>query len=224
LLLSKKLISFYLHLQPPRHLPAGIEVLFPQHEAEVKKIIGQFFNRYYNDQKSRRLIFGINPGRFGAGITGINFTAPKQLADNCGIKHAYTISSELSAEFIYEMIEAYGGVKKFYSHFFLAAISPLGFVKNGKNINYYDDKDLLEAIKPFAIDTINKQLAFGFTTDCCYCIGEDKNYKFLSMLNQQHQWFDTIIPLPHPRFIMQYRRKEKEKYVRQYIEALTNQA
>lgn len=180
-----------------------------------------FFNRFYKDDKARRLIFGINPGRLGAGITGINFTAPKQLAGNCGVKHPFRPSSELSAEFIYEMIEAYGGAKKFYTHFFLTAISPLGFVKNGKNINYYDEKDLAKAIVPFAIDSINKQVSFGVITDRCYCIGEDKNYKFLSMLNEEYKWFDTIIPLPHPRFIMQYRRKEKEKYIQQYIAALT---
>lgn len=219
--LSEKITRFYLQLQPPQHLPAGVEVLFPQKETEVQDIIHQFFNRFYKNNTARRLIFGINPGRFGAGITGINFTAPKQLAENCGIKHPFRPSSELSAEFIYDMIEAYGGAKKFYNHFFLTAISPLGFVKNGKNINYYDDKELARAIVPFAIDTIHTQVSFGFKTDCCYCIGEDKNYKFLSILNEEHQWFDTIIPLPHPRFIMQYKRKDKEKYIHRYVEVLT---
>lgn len=220
MLLSQKIISFYLQLQPPQHLPGDIEVLFPQQKDEVRKIIRSFFNRFYKDNNARRLIFGINPGRLGAGITGINFTAPKQLADNCGIKHPFRPSSELSAEFIYEMIEAYGGAKEFYNHFFLTAISPLGFVKNGKNINYYDEKDLAKAITPFAVDTINKQVSFGFTTDHCYCIGEDKNYKFLSMLNEEYRWFNTIIPLPHPRFIMQYRRKQTQQFIQRYLVAL----
>ena len=221
--LSEKIINFYFQLRPPKNLPTGVEVLFPQQEAAVQNIIHQFFSKFYKDNRVRQLIFGINPGRFGAGITGINFTAPKQLIDDCGIKHSFKPSSELSAEFIYEMICAYGGIKKFYNNFFLTAISPLGFVKDGKNINYYDDKELLNAIKPYAVDYINQQVSFGFKTDKCFCIGEDKNYKFLSMLNDEHKWFDQIIALPHPRFIMQYRRKEKGKYIQQYIGALTNE-
>ncbi len=218
--LADKIIDFYLSLKPPAGLPAYVEVLFPHSQPEVKAIIKMFFSKYYGDNKKRRLIFGINPGRFGAGITGINFTAPKQLSGHCKISHPFGQSSELSAEFIYEMIEAYGGVKKFYQDVFLTSISPLGYVKHGKNINYYDDKELLKVIEPFAVHTIQQQLSFGFKKDCCLCIGEDKNFKFLSSLNERHQWFDNIIPLPHPRFIMQYRRKEKEKYIQQYISVL----
>src|SRR5687768_18158258 len=46
---------------------------------------------------------------------------------------------------------AYGGCDKFYSDFFITAVSPLGFVKNGKNVNYYDDRELLYAVTPFKI-------------------------------------------------------------------------
>ena len=87
-------------------------------------------------------MLGINPGRFGAGITGVNFTAPRQLKENCGIDHPWGNSSELSAEFIYEMIAAFGGPAKFYADYFIGAVSPLGYMKDRKNINYYDDKKL----------------------------------------------------------------------------------
>jgi hypothetical protein len=39
-------------------------------------------------------------------------------------------------------------------------------------------------------------------------------------LNRKLQFFKEIIPLPHPRFIMQYRRKQKETYLLQYLSAL----
>ena len=68
-------------------------------------VVKKFFVKYYNDNRPRRLLFGINPGRFGGGITGINFTAPRQLKDNCSIDHPFGNSSELSREFIYEIIE-----------------------------------------------------------------------------------------------------------------------
>ncbi len=184
-------------------------------------LVQQFFKKYYADKNKRKLIFGINPGRFGAGITGINFTAPKQLKENCGIDHPFKIQSELSAEFIYEVIEKYGGVKKFYADFFISAISLLGYIKNGINLNYYDDKKLQESVTPFIIDCINRQLKWNVDRQTCICIGGEKNYKFFSHLNETYQWFGKIIPIPHPRFIMQYRRKTKEIYLLQYLDAFS---
>src|SRR6185436_8487582 len=118
---SDRLIKFYTQLQPSE-LPKGIEILFPQKDPQVVEIIEKFFRKYFNDDHPRRLMLGINPGRHGAGITGINFTAPKQLKEYCGIEHHFKSSSELSAEFIYEMITAYGGVRKFYSDWFIGSV------------------------------------------------------------------------------------------------------
>lgn len=167
-------------------------------------------------------MLGINPGRFGAGITGINFTAPRQLKENCGIDHPWKNSSELSAEFIYKMIDAYGGPKAFYHDFFIGAVSPLGYTKGGINVNYYDDRKLSEAVRPFIVDTIQQQLKMGFSREVCFCIGGEKNFKYLDALNKEHHFFKKIIPLPHPRFIMQYRRKKMGEYVSNYLEQLVN--
>ena len=218
--LADQLIQFYKTLQPPKPLPEGVNVLFPQQDKEVIKIVTTFFKKFYNDNHPRRLIFGINPGRFGAGTTGINFTAPKQLKEFCGIDHSFKQQSELSAEFIYEIINQYGGVKKFYRDYFISAISPLGYIKDGINLNYYDDKKLLVSVKPFIIASIKKQISFGFKTDRCICVGGAKNFNFFSALNDEYGFFKTIIPLPHPRFILQYRRKQKENYIHQYLSAL----
>jgi hypothetical protein len=88
-------------------------------------------------------------------------------------------------------------------------------------MNYYDDKNLLKAVEPFIISSIKKQLSFGFKTDKCFCIGGDKNLRFFSKINEDHGFFQQIIPLPHPRFIMQYRRKQKQQYIDQYVQALS---
>ena len=217
---SEKLITYYLELKPPKNLPKGIEVLFPQKDPQVIELVKTFHKKYFNDTYPRSLMLGINPGRHGAGITGVNFTAPRQLKENCSIEHPLKVSSELSAEFIYDMINEYGGVNEFYKNWFIGAVSPLGFIKNGKNINYYDDKKLLDAVTPFIIDCINKQMAMGFNVERCLCIGGEKNFKFLSGLNKEYNWFKEIVPLPHPRFILQYRRKQKDKYIQQYLSAL----
>ncbi|CAN5306657.1 hypothetical protein BH09BAC2_BH09BAC2_05210 [soil metagenome] len=67
---------------------------------------------------------------------------------------------------------------------------------------------------------MQKQLAFGINTDVAYCLGDGKNYRYLSKLNEEIKFFKKIVPLAHPRFIMQYKLKKKEEYVGGYIEAL----
>ena len=219
---AEQLYEFYSSIQPQQKLPNGIQWLYPQKGDEVMKVVKTFLQKYFNDNRKRKLILGINPGRFGAGITGVNFTAARQLTDECGIEHPFKNGSELSAEFIYAMINAYGGPGKFYSNFFIGSVCPLGFVKGGKNINYYDDKELQIAVTHFIVDSIEKQLSFPVDRTHCLCIGGEKNFKYLSGLNKKHKWFKTIVPLPHPRFIMQYRRKQMDDFIEIYLDALKN--
>ncbi len=216
---ADRVIRFYKQLSTPP-IPTGYEWLYPQQSPQVMAVVEKFFNKYYNDNDMRTLIFGINPGRFGAGTTGVNFTAPKQLTEYCQIEHDFKNQSELSAEFIYAMITEFGGPEKFYKKYFITSISPLGFIKNGKNINYYDDKQLLESVKPFIIECIQKQLYLPVNQDRCFCIGGDKNLKFFLQINKEYNFFKEIIPLPHPRFIMQYKRKQVQKFIAEYLFAL----
>jgi hypothetical protein len=214
------LFEFYASLQPRQKLPNDVLWLYPQQSEEVMQVVQQFLLKYFNDARKRKLFFGINPGRFGAGVTGVNFTAPKQLTEECGIEHPFKKQSELSAEFIYAMINSYGGPEKFYQRHFIGSVCPLGFVKGGKNINYYDDKELQAAVTPFIVESIEKQLSFPVDLSRCLCIGGDKNFTYLSGLNAQYKWFKEIIPLPHPRFIMQYRRKQIEPFIQMYLDAI----
>lgn len=218
---AQHLLDFYSNLKPLKQLPNDIEWLYPQTDDAVMKIFEQFLQKYYNDSEPRRIFLGINPGRFGAGVTGVNFTAPKQLKEYCGIDHEFKNQSELSAEFIYEMINTYGGAEKFYSHFFIGSVCPLGFVKHGKNINYYDDKELLKTVEPFIIKNLKKLLDFNVDQKTCFAIGGEKNFKYLSSLNDRFKWFEEIVPLPHPRFIMQYRHKQKQQFIQQYLQFIT---
>lgn len=217
---SKLLQDYYLSLKPPAHLPDSIQWLYPQQQKEVQYILHRFFKKYYHDDLARVLCLGINPGRFGAGVTGINFTAPRQLARECGIEHGLKDQSEVSAEFIYEMIGQYGGPEQFYRHFFIGAVCPLGLVQDGKNLNYYDDKKLLKELTPFIVQNIEQLVSFPFSRKHCICIGGEKNFRFLSSLNNEYRWFEKIHPLPHPRFVMQYRRKHLQQFVDQYLNVL----
>jgi hypothetical protein len=218
---SDHVINFYKQIWLTIQLPE-IEVMNPYSNPVTFDLVTQFFQKYYADDQPRTFIFGINPGRFGAGVTGISFTDPVNLEKCCGIPNPFQKKHELSSIFIYQVIEAYGGVEKFYSEFFITAVSPLGFVKNGKNINYYDQPDLRDAVYPFAIRCLEEQLQFGTKTQKAICVGGDKNFKFLNSINSELKLFKEIVPLEHPRFIMQYRRKSINEFLRKYLNALKN--
>lgn len=186
------------------------------------KVSETFYEKYYSDNNPRRLILGINPGRFGAGATGVPFTDPKRLIEKLEIEYHGKLLHEPSSVFVYEMIDAFGGAEAFYANFYINSVCPLGFTiidKNGKekNYNYYDSKELLTAVREFAVWNIQKQIAISGTGDICYCMGTGTNLKILQKINQEHRFFNTIISLEHPRFIVQYKQKQKEHYIRQYV-------
>jgi hypothetical protein len=214
------ILSFLKDLELNIHLPHDIEVMNPFKDKPALQVCSMFYKKYYDDNDQRSMIIGINPGRFGAGVTGVPFTDPIRLKKECGIDNHLQQKQELSSLFVYDVIHAYGGVKKFYGDFYITAVSPLGFTKHGKNLNYYDDKELQRDIKPFVIDCMNRQLEFGIDRKVAFCLGDGKNFKYVSKLNEEHKFFDKIIPLSHPRFIMQYKLKKKEEYIQSYLEKL----
>lgn len=218
---AENILDFLFNVKLPFPLPNKIEVLDVHKDEAVRDACNKFYKKFYSDNNKRHLLIGINPGRFGGGVTGIPFTDPIRLQNDCGIENNFQKKQELSSVFVYEMINAYRNPKSFYKNFYITAVSPLGFVRDGKNLNYYDDKILLKKIEPFVIDCMEKQLAFGIHQDVCFCIGEGENLKYLQKLNSQHKWFAKVEGLPHPRFIMQYRLKTKAVHIQKYCEALT---
>lgn len=217
---AEDILPFLFNLQLPFSLPGGAGVLDVHKHADVRDACTQFYYKYYGNTLPRRIIMGINPGRFGGGVTGIPFTDPIRLQQVCAIDNGFQKKQELSSVFVYDVIQAYGGPVDFYNAFYITSISPLGFVKNGKNLNYYDDAELKKTVEPFAVDCINKQLAWGLKTDVCYCLGEGENLKYLLQLNARYKWFGAVKGLPHPRFVMQYKLKYKADYIGKYLQAL----
>ena len=131
---ASEILQFYgqLSLKEIR-LPENVQVMNPYEHAdgEVQKVIHSFYGKYYNDTLKRGLILGINPGRFGAGITGIPFTDSYRLQEYCNINFPLD-TRETSSQFIYDVIAAYGGARRFYSDWFIGAVSPLGFIHKNK--------------------------------------------------------------------------------------------
>lgn len=221
---AEKIISFYSELSFEGLLPKGISIMNPFKTVPgVLETASKFCRKYYNDDRIRHIILGINPGRFGAGVTGIPFTDTVRLKEICGLSIPGLKTYETSSVFIYEMIDKYGGPEKFYGDFYISSIIPLGLVykkPDGReiNCNYYDSRELTEAVWDFAVNSIKKQIEFGIEREICFCLGTGKNFRFLTALNSEYRFFEKIESLEHPRFIMQYRSKSKAAYIKKYLE------
>jgi hypothetical protein len=223
---ADKVINFNRQLDFSDNLPEYIRIMNPFKEnEEILQVSSLFYRKYYSDNETRKLILGINPGRHGAGITGIPFTDTKRLAESCNIKIESFSSHEPSSVYVYEMIKRFGGTDKFYGKYFISALCPLGFlVRNSKgnwiNCNYYDYEELFNAVQPFIIENLKVQVDFGIDTSVCYVLGK-KNARFVNLINQKENLFGSVIVLDHPRFIQQYKSKQKEKYISDYLSALS---
>lgn len=215
---SKQILDFYFTLPKELPLPNGAETIYPFDNVETKRVMQTFFNKYYDDNRPRTYLVGINPGRLGSGITGIGFADGYHLEKYCDIPNSFDKRVEISAAFMFEVMEAYGGVETFYKDFFFTTVMPLGLLKNDKNYNYYDDLQTQKVLEPFIEETLLKQMSFPQAKPNIICIGQGKNLKYLKAFNDKHQCFESIDVLPHPRWVMQYRRKDKQKYIDAYLE------
>ncbi len=222
---ADKIIAFNRQLEYHGGLPQGFRVINPFMEnPETMLVMKAFYQKYYNDPNQRRFIIGINPGRHGAGVTGIPFTDTKRLESVCGIRMKSAHTHEISSVFIYDLIEAYGGANSFYGNFYINSPFPLAITretKNGQwlNANYYDDNELFNTVKPFMIESLKKQITIGLDTSIVYILGK-KNASFIRMLNKETSLFEHMVELEHPRYIQQYKSKDKASYIDKYLKAL----
>ncbi|WP_143306318.1 uracil-DNA glycosylase family protein [Chitinophaga vietnamensis] len=228
--LADHIIQFNRGLHFEGKLPTGIRVMNPFRERdEIMDIMTRFYKKYYHDPHTRQIILGINPGRLGSGATGVPFTDTKRMEEQCGITIKGFKTHEPSSVFIYDMINAYGGPLKFYQHFYISSVCPLGFTAiqaGGKeiNYNYYDSAALTKATLPFIIHSMRQQLEWPIDRDVCYIMGNGKNYNFFRELNKKEGFFKAVVPLEHPRFVMQYRSRTKAEYIDKYLAAFAAHA
>lgn len=222
---ADKAIKLFKNLTFEGHLPEGYKVINTYTEnPETLEIIEKFYQKFYGDFNTRKFIIGINPGRHGAGVTGVPFTDTKRLESKCGISTEFPSTHGLSSVFIYDMIEAYGGVQSFYESFYFTSPFPLAIVRINKNrnwvnANYYDTVALYNATKDYMIQSLKVTIKLGIASSEAIILGK-KNAKFIEKLNQEAQIFSNLIVLEHPRYIQQYRLREKELFIDKYMKAL----
>lgn len=228
-LISEKILEFDKYLSNiTLNVPNGFKIVNPFNSCskeKVDQIIQTFYHKFYNDNKKRRMILGSSPARRGTAITGIPYEDAQHLQNQTGIYIDDYYVNKSSSNFLYDVIEMYGGTEKFYNDFYMNFVCPLGIVRinskgNEVNCNYYENKKLQESLYEFIVETLKKQIEFNIDKSVCYCIGSGENYLFLKEINKKFNFFDTIIPLEHPRFIMQYNSKNKDYYLKKYLKVL----
>lgn len=221
---ADRVIFFNQELVFKGNLPDNFQVINPFIDnPETMVVMSRFYHKYYNDNKQRRLILGINPSRKGAGVTGVPFTDTKRLSAVCGIEMKSAHTHEVSSVFVYDMIEAYGGPERFYSDFYINSPFPLAIIRETKdgswlNANYYDDSLLFEMVKEFMIESLKKHIDLGLDCSEVFVLGK-KNAVFIEKLNREEKMFDKLTVLEHPRYIQQYKSKERDLYIDKYINA-----
>jgi hypothetical protein len=210
-------------------LPPGFAVINPfsgPQKERVHEVTTAFYRKYYDDDRPRRLVLGSSPARRGTAVTGVPFEDANLLESDTGVDVAdgYVVSRP-SAGFLHDVIASYGGREKFYADFVMSFVCPLGLVRTNPqgrevNCNFYETKKLLELLRAFLVDALERQVAFGTDTSVCYCIGSGENFKFLSKVNEGQRFFTKIVPLEHPRFITQYNGARKKEFAEKYLSAL----
>ena len=192
----------------------------------VKRVLYKFYTKYYNDTDKRFMILGSSPARRGTALIGVPFEDVNHLQKDTRISLDAFGANKRSSSFLYEVMEEYGGRQNFYKRFYMSFVCPLGIEKinlkgNWVNCNYYENAALKKCLHTFIVDSLRCQIDFNIDTSVCFCIGSGENFKFLTNINDEYHFFDTIVPLEHPRFIMQYNADRKEEFIQKYVNTLS---
>jgi len=226
--IADRIIRFNKTLHFKGTLPPGFRVLNPYLDnPETLDVMSQFYQRYYQDNTPRQFIIGINPSRHGAGVTGVPFTDTKRLEQICGISMHSAHTHEISSVFMYDMIAAFGGADSFYKQFYINSPFPLAIIRQQKNnqwlnANYYDDPALFNSVKSFMIASLKKHVEIGLDVSEVFILGK-KNARFIEKLNREMSLFGKLTVLEHPRYIQQYKSKEKVHYIDKYLAAFSQE-
>ena len=188
----------------------GIQVLqeFLTHRAWLDA----FWQHYVPYPLPQTVILGLNPGRFGAGQTGIPFIDFRSLSVLLPDAELPKLDSEPSATFFFRVVQQIGA-EKFYREFFVSNVSALGYLRNGKNANY---TDLPQVAQQIVARNFAEEMA-ALRPKRIIALGREAE------ASAQELYPDgsvRISHLPHPSWIMTYRLREAQSWVRRYAQML----
>jgi uracil-DNA glycosylase len=170
-----------------------------------KNNIIEFHKKYVQPNSPKIVMCGINPGRKGAGISGIPFidtnSLSKMLPDISNLK------SEKSAKFFFSIVEELG-INEFYKNVHVTNMSWFGFYKldKGTNLNY---NSLPIEIQNVLIDKFVEEMDF-INPDVIIPIGDIVNWELLFNLKVKNRINAEIAQrLYHPA----YRLVDRKTYI-----------
>lgn len=184
----------------------GINIL--QGYQNNKSNIEKFYEHFYKNNYPKIILCGINPGRLGAGKTGIPFidfdTLREIFITIFGIS-GFPSESERSAQFIKYVIENFEGrYASFFNNVYLTNFSFLGYTKENKNINYYELpchlKKFIEEMFIYEMDIIRPKVIIPLSVDVANSLSKIEKFKNLTIAER----------LPHPYWCSFEKRKEEQ--------------
>ena len=226
--MNKKIIDYYKWLSLQNiELFDKYKIVNPYKQERIIKIVEVFYNKYFDDNHNSYLILGASPARRGTSATGIPFEDEEHIYKLTGESINNFYINKNSSNFLYDVMENYGGIDKFYSDFFLEFVCPLGIVNinnknNEVNVNYYENRKLQSYLNDFIKKSLDELIKIGINREVCYCIGSGENYQYLLKLNEENHYFKRIVALEHPRYIMQYNKDKTAFYMNKYLNELNN--
>ena len=173
---SNMILDFYKYLSTVQiDLPEKYNLINPYNgetKYTIEQITQSFYHKFYDDSKKRRIILGSSPARRGTAITGVPYEDAAHLQNQTGIYIENFYVNKSSSNFLYDVIDLYGGPEKFYNDFYMNFICPLGIVRinskgNEVNCNYYENKQLQNCLYDLIVTSLKKQVEFNIDRSVC---------------------------------------------------------
>ena len=185
-------------------------ICIPSDFLDNEEGIAAFSRKYYSHSVPRIMICGINPGRLGAGKTGIPFLDYVSLSQL--ISGVQRQDSEKSAGFFFKVLKSVGA-ESFYKTFYVTNFSSVGYLSNAANFNYYNlPQSALETVERNFLEEVKIVEPTHVIS-----LGKEVHRSMLKLLPDS---IDCSLCLPHPSWIATYRSNDKDHWVQCYREAL----
>ncbi len=211
-----RVMAYYDNLERFRWVTPEVAILSPIADDERRRAMAAFCHEFYSDNQNRVFWLGINPSRVRRTSTGVPYTDGFALQEICGIPNGFNKSRELTSDFFYRFVNAYGGPEAFYRRHYAGAAFPLSILRKEKYCNYYD-RNLPDEISKSIPGMVARQAEIGHA-GVLVIVGSGQNAKILKRINDKLGIFSDVLVVEHPRYVMQYKSAELERYLEKFCE------
>jgi len=218
--ISKEVIALYDKPPFPTVVGNHVQIHNPFDDPAKKDAIYAFCEKFYNDDKPRLHLLGINPSRLTDTSSGVNYTDGFALDNLCGIDNEFSKTRELTSKFFYMVVEKMGGAALFYANIFAWALMPLSVTKDNSYKNYYEN-DVIEQLRAIVLANVNWLNKNVPATGVAVILGTGENKNSFQKLVGYPFGYKKITYLPHPRWVMQYNSAKLDYYINMYVDALS---